>query len=175
MAVEEDESDVEIELNASLLHAFRLRAVCPPLSVSAAHGRGFTASCWRWLLLTQDDEPAFLRGQTGAAADMSPVKVCLDTAATAWALTGAVCCLQVVRNPDGTLNRAALTQSALAKERREMRDNDTKTQAGSVPRDLGQKWEDPMAKPGERHLAMEIKNVGMAQVDHTPQWKKDQM
>jgi ATP-dependent RNA helicase DHX8/PRP22 len=48
-----------------------------------------------------DEEPAFLRGQTAQTTDLSPIKV--------------------VKNPDGSLQRAALTQSALAKERRELR------------------------------------------------------
>ena len=42
-------------------------------------------------------EPLFLRGQTMASVAMSPIKI--------------------VRNPDGSLQRAAMTQSALAKER----------------------------------------------------------
>src|SRR6185312_14119456 len=49
------------------------------------------------------------------------------------------------------------------------------TQVDSVPRDIGRSWEDPMAKPGERHLAAELKNVGMSSIDHMPTWKKDQL
>jgi len=55
-----------------------------------------------------DRMPDFLQGVEGSAGegmrqarDMSPV--------------------QVVRNPDGSLQRAAMTQSALAKERRELK------------------------------------------------------
>lgn len=40
-------------------------------------------------------EPLFLRGQTRASLAMSPIKI--------------------VKNPDGSLQRAAMTQSALAK------------------------------------------------------------
>lgn len=49
-----------------------------------------------------DSEPLFLRGQTGKSGVMiSPPKV--------------------VKNPDGSLARAAVAQSALSKERRELR------------------------------------------------------
>jgi hypothetical protein len=48
-------------------------------------------------------EPAFLAGQTSKnGVEVSPIKI--------------------VKNPDGSLQRAALTQSALAKERREVKD-----------------------------------------------------
>jgi len=102
-----------------------------------------------------EDEPAFLRGQTAVTADLSPIKV--------------------IKNPDGSMQRAALTQSALAKERRELREQQRQQQLDSVPRDLGRSWEDPMAKAGERHLAAELKNIGAAQIDEVPQWKKDTM
>ena len=49
-----------------------------------------------------ESEPLFLRGQTKQSVAMSPIKV--------------------VKNPDGSLQRAAMTQSALAKERRELRE-----------------------------------------------------
>lgn len=102
-----------------------------------------------------EEEPAFLKGQTQSKFEASPVKI--------------------IKNPDGTLNRAALTQSALAKERRELRDQQVQSQLDSVPRDLGKSWEDPMAKPGERHLAAEIKNIGMSQIEHIPEWKRKEM
>lgn len=49
-----------------------------------------------------EDEPAFLQGQTRYSIDVSPVKI--------------------VKNPDGSLQRAAMTQSVLSKERRELRE-----------------------------------------------------
>lgn len=63
-----------------------------------------------------EDEPAFLRGQTRASVDISPVKI--------------------VKNPDGSLQRAALTQSALSKERRELREQQQRTMLDSIPKDL---------------------------------------
>jgi ATP-dependent RNA helicase DHX8/PRP22 len=91
-----------------------------------------------------DEEPAFLRGQTAQTTDLSPIKV--------------------VKNPDGSLQRAALTQSALAKERRELREQQRMQQLDSVPKDLGRAWEDPMAQAGDRHLAQELRGIGMSQV-----------
>ena len=49
-----------------------------------------------------EEEPPFLRGQTHLSRELSPVKV--------------------IKNPDGSMSRAAMTQSALAKERRELRE-----------------------------------------------------
>ena len=48
-----------------------------------------------------EDEPAFLQGQTRMSRDFSPVRI--------------------VKNPDGSLQRAALHQSQLSKERRELK------------------------------------------------------
>ena len=63
-----------------------------------------------------EDEPPFLRGQTTASREISPIKV--------------------VKVAEGDLARAALTQSALAKERREMRDQQRLQQLDAVPKDL---------------------------------------
>ncbi|KAJ7530335.1 hypothetical protein O6H91_15G089800 [Diphasiastrum complanatum] len=99
-----------------------------------------------------EDEPAFLRGQTRYSIDMSPVKI--------------------VKNPDGSLQRAAMTQSALAKERRELREQQQRTMLDSIPKDLNRPWEDPMPETGERHLAQELRGVGLSAYD-MPEWKKD--
>ncbi|XP_024530072.1 probable pre-mRNA-splicing factor ATP-dependent RNA helicase DEAH5 [Selaginella moellendorffii] len=99
-----------------------------------------------------EDEPAFLRGQTRYSVDLSPVKI--------------------VKNPDGSLQRAATTQSALAKERRELREQQQRTMLDSIPKDLNRPWEDPMPETGERHLAQELRGVGLSAYD-MPEWKKD--
>lgn len=99
-----------------------------------------------------EDEPAFLRGQTRYSIDVSPVKI--------------------VKNPDGSLQRAAMTQSALAKERRELREQQQRTMLDSIPKDLNRPWEDPMPETGERHLAQELRGVGLSAYD-MPEWKKD--
>lgn len=50
-------------------------------------------------------------------------------------------CLQ---NPDGSMQRAAITQSALSKERRELRAAQREAEMDNVPRDIGKTWIDPV-------------------------------
>ncbi|PWA73424.1 DNA/RNA helicase, ATP-dependent, DEAH-box type, conserved site-containing protein [Artemisia annua] len=99
-----------------------------------------------------EDEPAFLKGQSHYSMDMSPVKI--------------------FKNPEGSLSRAAALQSALIKERREVRDQQQRTMLDSIPKDLNRPWEDPMPENGERHLAQELRGVGLSAYD-MPEWKKD--
>ncbi|KAL8223276.1 hypothetical protein R6Q57_020675 [Mikania cordata] len=99
-----------------------------------------------------EDEPAFLHGQTRYSMDMSPVKI--------------------FKNPEGSLSRAAALQSALIKERREVREQQQRTMLDSIPKDLNRPWEDPMPETGERHLAQELRGVGLSAYD-MPEWKKD--
>lgn len=99
-----------------------------------------------------EDEPAFLQGQTRYSVDMSPVKI--------------------FKNPEGSLSRAAALQSALIKERREVREQQQRTMLDSIPKDLNRPWEDPMPESGERHLAQELRGVGLSAYD-MPEWKKD--
>ena len=97
-----------------------------------------------------EDEAPFLAGQTAAGGDVSPIKI--------------------VKNPDGSLQRAAMTQSALAKERRELKEQQQRTALESIPKDLNRPWEDPMPEAGERHLAAELRGVGLGG-DEMPEWK----
>ncbi|KAL6200760.1 hypothetical protein ACLB2K_030541 [Fragaria x ananassa] len=95
---------------------------------------------------------AFLQGHDMYSVDMSPVKI--------------------FKNPEGSLSRAAALQSALVKERREMRDQQQRAVLDSIPKDLNCPWEDPMPEIGERHLAQEIRGVGLSAHD-VPEWKKE--
>ncbi|XP_062110900.1 probable pre-mRNA-splicing factor ATP-dependent RNA helicase DEAH5 [Humulus lupulus] len=99
-----------------------------------------------------EDEPEFLQGQSRYSVDMSPVKI--------------------FKNPEGSLSRAAALQSALIKERREVREQQQRTMLDSIPKDLNRPWEDPMPETGERHLAQELRGVGLSAYD-MPEWKKD--
>ena len=63
-----------------------------------------------------ENEPIFLRGQTKNSVAMSPIKI--------------------VKNPDGSMQRAAMTQSALSKERRELRETQQRALMDSIPKDL---------------------------------------
>jgi ATP-dependent RNA helicase DHX8/PRP22 len=99
-----------------------------------------------------EEEPAFLKGQTHFSVDMSPIKI--------------------VKNPDGSLQRAAMTQSALAKERRELKEQQSRSMLDSIPKDLNRPWEDPLPEQGERHLAQELRGVGLTAYDQ-PEWKQE--
>lgn len=101
-------------------------------------------------------EPAFLRGQTKKSGrrDLEPIKI--------------------VKNPDGSLQRAAMQQSSLAKERRELRQAQANQLIDSIPKDLNRPWEDPMPEAGERHFAQELRSINvMSQLDGgAPEWKQ---
>lgn len=103
-----------------------------------------------------EDEPAFLRlsnDNVGIRAQpLSPVRI--------------------VKNPDGSMQRAAMTQSALAKERRELRDQQRAAAENEMPVDLNRAWEDPMSK--ERHVAAELRGVTSGPME-IPDWKKKAM
>eukprot|EP00467_Chlorarachnion_reptans_P021821 CAMPEP_0114522842 /NCGR_PEP_ID=MMETSP0109-20121206/20963_1 /TAXON_ID=29199 /ORGANISM="Chlorarachnion reptans, Strain CCCM449" /LENGTH=1136 /DNA_ID=CAMNT_0001704097 /DNA_START=88 /DNA_END=3498 /DNA_ORIENTATION=+ len=101
----------------------------------------------------REDEPSFLRGQTEHSTDLSPVKV--------------------VKNPEGSLNRAALTQSALAKERRELREQQRTQMLDKIPQDISKSWEDPTAKPQDRHLAQSLRDIGQGVGYEVPEWKRE--
>eukprot|EP00002_Diphylleia_rotans_P022935 TRINITY_DN4502_c0_g1_i1.p1 TRINITY_DN4502_c0_g1~~TRINITY_DN4502_c0_g1_i1.p1 ORF type:complete len:1132 (+),score=246.53 TRINITY_DN4502_c0_g1_i1:49-3444(+) len=87
-----------------------------------------------------ENQPSFLKGQTKIAQSMSPVKV--------------------VKNPDGSLQRAALTQSALSKERRQLRIEQANAQLDDIPKDLNRPWEDPAADPSDRMIAQQARSIG---------------
>ena len=44
--------------------------------------------------------------------------------------------IKIVKNPDGSLQRAAMTQSALSKERRELKEQQQRTLLEAIPKDL---------------------------------------
>ena len=100
-------------------------------------------------------EPNFLRGQTRRSGrrDLEPIKI--------------------VKNPDGSLQRAALQQSALAKERRELRQAQANQLIDSIPKDLNRPWEDPLPEAGERHFAQELRSINVtSQLEGAPEWKQ---
>ncbi|KAK1376639.1 RNA helicase [Heracleum sosnowskyi] len=99
-----------------------------------------------------EDEPAFLNGHTRHSMDMSPVKI--------------------FKNPVGSLSHAAALQPALIKERREVTEQERRTMLDSIPKDLNRPWEDPMPELGDRHLAQELRGVGLSAYP-VPEWKKD--
>ncbi|CAJ1931731.1 unnamed protein product [Cylindrotheca closterium] len=105
--------------------------------------------------LNTDHEAAFLRGQTKKSGrrDLEPIKI--------------------VKNPDGSLQRAAMQQNAQAKERRELRQAQANQLIDSIPKDLNRPWEDPLPEAGERHFAQELRSINvMSQMDGAPEWKQ---
>jgi len=100
-----------------------------------------------------DEEAPFLAGQTDAAlGDISPIKI--------------------VKNPDGSMQRAAMTQGALAKERREMKETQKRAAMDEdVPENLNQAWLDPMAAQDDRKLVADVRGQNVAPED-MPEWKK---
>jgi ATP-dependent RNA helicase DHX8/PRP22 len=97
----------------------------------------------------REDEPLFLQGQTTSAMPASPVRI--------------------VKNPDGSLQRAAMTQSTLAEERRQLRQAQYEAKLDVSHIDLTTRWTDPMPENGQRQLAMDIKS-GIQ--EDMPEWKK---
>jgi ATP-dependent RNA helicase DHX8/PRP22 len=98
-------------------------------------------------------EPAFLRGQTRRTGrDLEPIKI--------------------VKNPDGSLQRAAMQQVSLSKERRELRQAQANQLIDSIPKDLNRPWEDPLPEAGERHFAQELRSINISSFDGAPEWKK---
>lgn len=65
-------------------------------------------------------------------------------------------------------------QGTLAKERRELREQQQRTLLEAIPKDISRPWEDPMADPNERALAAELRGVGLA-AHELPEWKKQSL
>jgi ATP-dependent RNA helicase DHX8/PRP22 len=101
----------------------------------------------------REDEPSFLKGQTKRTLDLSPVKI--------------------IKAPDGSLNRAALAGASLAKERRELRQQEANEEADSEARDFSAPWLDPMAKETDKIFAQDIRGTLKGQrAGEVPKWKE---
>ncbi|KAG7544372.1 hypothetical protein FFLO_03251 [Filobasidium floriforme] len=99
-----------------------------------------------------ENEPAFLSGQTKVTLNLSPVKV--------------------IKAPDGSMNRAALAGGALAKERRELRQQEANDEADSEARDFSQPWLDPMAQAADKVFASDLRgNLMGAKALEKPTWQ----
>lgn len=103
----------------------------------------------------REDEPPFLTGQTKQSLDLSPIRV--------------------VKAPDGSMNRAAMSGQTLAKDRRELRQQEAQDKAareGSKV-DLSANWQDPMADPDERKFASDLRSIKPNQTtEEVPEWKR---
>ncbi|KAL2364148.1 hypothetical protein RJZ56_002909 [Blastomyces dermatitidis] len=103
----------------------------------------------------RDEEPPFLAGQTKQSLELSPIRV--------------------VKAPDGSLNRAAMAGTNLAKERRELRQQEAQDKAAEQAAgvDLNAQWHDPMVAPDERKFAADLRNAQVTKTTDTmPEWKR---
>ncbi len=103
----------------------------------------------------REEEPPFLAGQTKQSLELSPIRV--------------------VKAPDGSLNRAAISGDVLARERRELRQQEAQdkaeTRAGEV--DLNSQWHDPMVAPDQRKFASDVRNTRTDKPNESvPEWKR---
>ena len=80
--------------------------------------------------------------------------------------------VRIVKNPDGSLQRAALHQSQLSKERKEIKQAQVNNLIDAIPKDLSKPWEDPMPDDGERHFAQELRSINIGGSLELPEWKQ---
>ncbi|XP_052803131.1 ATP-dependent RNA helicase DHX8-like isoform X3 [Mya arenaria] len=98
-----------------------------------------------------EEQAPFLAGHGKESLDLSPIKI--------------------VKNPDGSLSQAAMMQSALSKERREIKQQQREAEMNSVPNTSNNEWQDPMADGDKRYGS---RGVGSQPAD-LPEWKKSIM
>ncbi len=103
----------------------------------------------------REEEPPFLAGQTKQSLELSPIRV--------------------VKAPDGSMNRAAMAGTTLAKDRRELRQQEAQDKAAeeSSKVDLSAQWNDPMSAPDERKFASELRSAKpLTSTEVVPEWKR---
>jgi len=104
----------------------------------------------------REEEPPFLAGQTKQSLELSPIRV--------------------VKAPDGSMNRAAMSGTNLAKERKELKQQEAEAAAKeeSSKENLSSQWHDPMADPDKRKFASDLKSAKAtaAKTGDMPEWKK---
>ena len=103
----------------------------------------------------REEEPPFLAGQTKQSLELSPIRV--------------------VKAPDGSLNRAAMAGTSLAKERRDLRQQEAQDKAAEQASqvDLNAQWQDPMMAPDQRKFASDLRNPQANKApDVVPEWKR---
>ena len=103
----------------------------------------------------REEEPPFLAGQTKQSLELSPIRV--------------------VKAPDGSMNRAALAGTSLAKERRDLREQEARDKAAEQASqvDLNAQWQDPMMNADQRQFASDIRNPQAHKApDAVPEWKR---
>ena len=103
----------------------------------------------------REEEPPFLAGQTKQSLELSPIRV--------------------VKAPDGSMNRAAMAGTSLAKERRDLRQQEAQDKAAEQASqvDLNAQWQDPMMGPNQHKFASDLRNPQAHKApDNLPEWKR---
>ncbi|KAI9892358.1 MAG: DEAH-box ATP-dependent RNA helicase prp22 [Vezdaea aestivalis] len=103
----------------------------------------------------REEEPPFLAGQTKVSLELSPIRV--------------------VKAPDGSMNRAAMSGTSLSKERRELKQQEAqdKAEESATKVDLNAQWQDPMVAPDQRKFAGDLRKAQPAKAeDSAPEWKR---
>ncbi|KAF2083564.1 pre-mRNA-splicing factor ATP-dependent RNA helicase prp22 [Saccharata proteae CBS 121410] len=102
----------------------------------------------------REEEPPFLAGQTKQSLELSPIRV--------------------VKAPDGSLNRAAMSGETIARERRDLRQQEAQDKAAkdAAKVDLSSQWNDPMAAPDQRKFASDLRSAPAPKTDALPEWKR---
>ena len=103
----------------------------------------------------REEEPPFLAGQTKQSLELSPIRV--------------------VKAPDGSMNRAAMAGTSLAKERRDLRQQEAQEKAAEegAKVDLNAQWQDPMMGPDQRKFASDLRNPQAQKAPEVmPEWKR---
>ncbi|KAI9705558.1 MAG: DEAH-box ATP-dependent RNA helicase prp22 [Candelina mexicana] len=103
----------------------------------------------------RDEEPPFLAGQTKQSLELSPIRV--------------------VKAPEGSMNRAAMSGTTLAKERRDLRQAEAQDKAAEQASqvDLNAQWQDPMMAPDQRKFASDLRNAQANKASEAmPEWKR---
>jgi ATP-dependent RNA helicase DHX8/PRP22 len=105
----------------------------------------------------KEEEPPFLAGQTKQSLELSPIRV--------------------VKAPEGSMNRAAQAGTTLAKERRDLKQQEAADKAAEEASkvDLNAQWQDPMINPEQRKFASELRQAqqqASKSTDAVPEWRR---
>ncbi|RMZ75891.1 hypothetical protein DV738_g5205, partial [Chaetothyriales sp. CBS 135597] len=107
----------------------------------------------------REEEPPFLAGQTKQSLELSPIRV--------------------IKAPEGSLNRAAQAGTALAKERKELKQQEAAERAAEEASkvNLNEQWQDPMINPEDRKFASDLRQAQQqtsSAISAIPEWKRGQ-
>ncbi|KAI9693507.1 MAG: DEAH-box ATP-dependent RNA helicase prp22 [Bogoriella megaspora] len=103
----------------------------------------------------REEEPPFLAGQTKQSLELSPIRI--------------------VKAPDGSLHRSALSGETLMRERRDTKQQEARDKAAqeAANADLNAQWNDPMAGPTQRRFANDARqSQNEKPPEPMPEWKR---